>query len=96
MIAATSLQAYRTLDPARMARVRDRVLLTVARARMPSNADIERLAGIRLSSVCARINELKADGMVEAGGVKTDPFTRKSVQWWRITDSGRRALEAMA
>jgi DNA-binding MarR family transcriptional regulator len=96
MIAATSLQAYRTLDPAQVASVKARVLLTIARARMPSNADIERLAGIRLSSVCARVNELKAEGLVEPGGIKTDPFTRRSVQWWRATEAGRRALEGIA
>lgn len=94
-VAATSILAYRSLDPGRMARVRDRILLTIGRARMPSNADLERLAGVRLSSVCARVNELKAEGMIEQGGVKTDPFTRKTVAWWRITEAGRRALGSL-
>ena len=94
-IATTSLLAYRSLDPGKIARVRDRILLTIGRARMPSNADLERLAEVRLSSVCARVNELAKDGLIEQGGTKTDPFTRKTVAWWRITESGRRALEAM-
>ena len=96
MIAATSLLAYRSLEPERMATVRDRILLTIAKARMPSNADLERLAGVRLSSVCGRVNELKDGGLIEAGGTKTDPFTRRTVQWWRLTPEGERELEGMA
>lgn len=95
-VAATSLLAYRAMDPDRTATVRDRLLVTVARARMPSNADLERLAGVRLSSVCGRINELKDEGLVEAGGTKTDPFTRRTVQWWRITEAGRIELQRIA
>ena len=96
MIAATSLLAYRSLDPQKAATVRDRILLTIAKARMPSNADLERLAGVRLSSVCGRVTELKDEGLIEAGGTKTDPFTRRTVQWWRLTPEGERELEAMA
>ena len=96
MIAATSLMAYRSLDPARTATVRDRILLTVTKARMPSNADLERLAGVRLSSVCGRINELRDEGLIEAGGTKTDPFTRRTVQWWRLTEEGEKELARIA
>lgn len=87
-VAQTSLLAYYTLDPAKMETVRDRILYTIDKAKMPSNADIERLTGIRLSSVCGRVNELKAEGMIEEGGTKTDPFTRRRVQWWQITGDG--------
>ena len=91
-VAQTSLLAFYDLDPFKVARVCDRILLTISKARMPSNADLERLASVRLSSVCARVNELVKEGLVEQGGIKTDPFTRKSVAWWRITEEGRKAL----
>lgn len=92
-VATTSLYAYISLDPQELATVRDRILATIERARMPSNADLERLAGIRLSSVCGRVNELAKEGLVEAGGIKLDPFTKRPVQWWRLTQDGRRYFE---
>lgn len=87
-VAQTSLLAYYTLDPAKMQTVRDRILYTIDKAKMPSNADLERLTGIRLSSVCGRVNELCNEGLIELGGTKLDPFTRKTVQWWSITTAG--------
>lgn len=94
-VAQTSLMAYYDLDPYKVARVRDRILLTICKARMPSNADLERLAGVRLSSVCARVNELAKDGLIEQGGTKVDPFTRKTVAWWKLTQDGHDAIGRM-
>ncbi len=91
-VAQTSLLAYFSIDPMKMQTVRDRILLTISQARRPSNADLERLAGVRLSSVCGRVNELAKAGFIEPGGTKLDPFTRKTVQWWAITEDGREEL----
>lgn len=91
-VAQTSLLAYFSIDPMKMQTVRDRILLTISQARRPSNADFERLAGVRLSSVCGRVNELAKAGLIEPGGTKLDPFTRKTVQWWAITEDGREEL----
>jgi len=83
-VSDTSRMAYESLDLSTITRVRDKVLFIVANATHPSNADIERLTGIRLSSVCARVNELCQEGIIERGGVKIDPFTKKTVSWWRL------------
>lgn len=91
-VAQTSLLAYFSIDPMKMRTVRDRILLTISQARRPSNADLERWAGVRLSSVCGRVNELAKAGLIEPGGTKLDPFTHKTVQWWTITEEGREEL----
>jgi len=87
-VAQTSILAYYSLEDEKITKVRDRILVTIAGATHPSNADIERLAKIRLSSVCGRVNELKAEGLVEQGGTKIDPFTQKTVAWLKLTDQG--------
>ncbi len=95
-VAETSLIAYHSLDDEKVIKVRDRILLTVAIATHPSNADIERLTDIRLSSICGRVNELKADGLIEQGGTKTDPFTHKAVAWLKLTDRGVELVNEIA
>lgn len=45
-----------------------------------SRLDIANLTGIRLSSVCARIAELRAEGHVIEPGTKRCPHTTKTVK----------------
>ncbi len=95
MVSYTSLIAYYSLDPGKLKRIRDKVLYTIGTAIHPSNADIQRISGIRLSSVCGRVNELREEGLVECGGLKIDPFTKKTVTWWRLTSDGENALGSL-
>ena len=60
------------------------VLETVRQARHPSGRDIARLAGIERSSATARLNKLEKDGLIAKMGVKVDPFTKKTVNWYGI------------
>lgn len=94
-VSQTSIIAYHNLDPEKLKSVREKVLCTVARALKPSNADIERLTGVRLSSVCGRVNELCQEGLMEAGGFKTDPFTRHTVTWWKLTEQGQQTFSEL-
>lgn len=45
----------------------------------PSRAEISRDTGIRLSSVCARVDELVRMGLIEVTGTKTNPETGMAV-----------------
>ena len=91
-VAYTSILSFASLGDLHLLTVRDKVLFTISKAMNPSNADLERLSGIRLSSVCARVNELREAELIELGGLKKDPFTEKKVQWWKLTAKGEEVI----
>ncbi len=94
-VSMTSRIAYHNLDPEKLKLVKEKIICTVAMAVKPSNADLERLTGVRLSSVCGRVNELCQDGLVEAGGFKIDPFTKHTVTWWKLTEQGEQTFSKL-
>lgn len=55
-------------------------LLRTIPATALSRLDIANLTGIRLSSVCARVAELRADGLVFEPGTRKCPHTGKTVK----------------
>jgi len=51
-----------------------------------SRQDISDFTGEKLSTICARIHELKQDGLVVVVGTKRDPETNKKVQLLTTAD----------
>lgn len=52
----------------------------IDRHRGASRSELATLTGLRLSSVCGRVNELVASGMVRPCGVKWDADTARNVE----------------
>lgn len=50
-----------------------------------SRYEIHRLTGLRLSSVCGRVNELLASGQVRVNGTKRDLLTNRNVETLELT-----------
>ena len=50
-----------------------------------SNTDLEEALGIRMSSVTARINELRTKGLITVAGSKINPKTGKLNIVWSVT-----------
>jgi len=49
----------------------------------PCNDDLAEVTGLRLGSVCGRVNELKKLGAIEEAPVKTSPVTGHPVKTYR-------------
>jgi hypothetical protein len=83
MIASTSYAAYLSVrDDGTKANQQAKILalLRTIPATALSRLDIANLTGIRLSSVCARVNELRGDGLVIEPGTRKCPHTRMTVK----------------
>lgn len=78
-----SVEAYHATESLR-ANQRRIILETVAQATHPSSKDIERLTGIQRTSVCGRLKELEDDKLIAKGGKKIDPFTKRTVSWYKV------------
>jgi len=61
-------------------RVGIRVLNYIESSGGDYRASIAKALGLRISTVCARVNELKAMGLIESTGTTVDPVTNKSVE----------------
>ena len=79
----TSLIAYLSVRDDGTTAKQQAVILALLRA-IPATAlsrlDISNLTGIRLSSVCARIAELRAEGHVIEPGTRKCPHTKMTVK----------------
>ena len=82
---ALSIEAYATLGSKREAQ-KQIILDTIRQARHPSSADLERFTRIQRTSVCGRLRELEQDGKICKGGTKKDPFTGKTVHWYKVIE----------
>lgn len=81
--AETSFLAYVSVrDDGTVANQQAKILalLRTIPATALSRLDIANLTGIRLSSVCARVAELRADGKVHEPGTRPCPHTGKTVK----------------
>lgn len=79
----TSLLAYLSVrDDGTVANQQAKILalLRTIPATALSRLDIANLTGIRLSSVCARVAELRAEGHVIEPGTQRCPHTNKTVK----------------
>jgi len=47
---------------------------------LPSIEDIANTSGLRVASVCGRVNELVKDGLIKEEGTKLSPTTNKTVK----------------
>lgn len=50
---------------------------------LPCIEEIAKVTGMRLSSVCGRVNELRAAGCIEDAPMKLNPYTGKTVKSYR-------------
>lgn len=83
MIAPTSFAAYLSAkEDGTVVRQYAQILglLRTIPATALSRLDIANLTGIRLSSVCARVAELRADGMVIEPATRPCPHTGRTVK----------------
>lgn len=62
----------------------DRVLEYISTHNFCSNADIEKDLHMRISSVTARINELRKKGLIQIAGSKLNPNTNKLNIVWSV------------
>lgn len=85
MIDPNSIDAYRSTDGLRDDQ-RTLVFDTIRQARHPSSADVARLTGLPRTSVCGRIRELEKDGLIYKASTKIDPFTKKTVNYYMVTE----------
>ena len=51
-----------------------------------SNQDLEQYTKLRISSITARINELRKQGLVECAGTKKNKITGKNNLLWKATE----------
>jgi DNA-binding MarR family transcriptional regulator len=87
----TSLQAWQELlDSGRITRQQHKILLAInfARARDFSLQEVVRLAGLPINVVSARVNELKARGLLAEGLRRACRVTGRRVIPVRLTVAG--------
>jgi len=85
MIDPNSIDAYRSTVGLRDGQ-RMLVFDTIRQARHPSSADVARLTGLPRTSVCGRLRKLEQDGFIYKAGTKIDPFTKKTVNYYMVTE----------
>lgn len=85
-VAQTSIENYRAhRDTGRMARQTQQVFDGIAASRTDcSRGELAEKLGLRLSSVCGRVNELLARGLIEEAGVRPCRVTGKTVRPVRL------------
>lgn len=83
MIQATSLEAWRVLQP-QLGRVQKVVYDMIGRYPGCSNHDISRILGKGINCVTPRVKELRDMGLVVQCGCKVDDVTRKRVMVWKV------------
>lgn len=90
----TSRKAHKELaDSGYMSTQQRDVIKTIGRRRM-TRAEIAERSGIRLSSVCGRVNDLVAAGMLEVAEKSPCSITGKTAEHLAMTDKARIALWA--
>ena len=80
-----SIRAYHE-DEARLSTIREQVYFTIAHARHPSSSDLARLMDLQRTTITGRLKELEEDGLIYKAGTKIDPWTKKTVNWYAITE----------
>ena len=83
----TSIQAAETIEPF-APNQRDRVLMELTR-RPGANHEVAARTGIQESSVCARVAEIREDGLVQDSGRRTLTMADCKAVVWEVTEAGR-------
>lgn len=82
MIAVTSREAFKGIKALGINSRQGRDIITFLRARRGqwSRSELSEELGIRLSSICARVNELMAKGLIKSWGTRKCRITGKKVE----------------
>lgn len=64
------------------------LLYTIEIAKHPSIYDLARIVGDNPKVIEQTVQKLSAEGVIETGGTKIDPFTKDKVHWWKIRSEG--------
>lgn len=81
-----SVESYRNMGIAKDAQAQI-IYETIRQATHPSSADLERLTGIQRTSVTGRLKELEESGRIRKADTKIDPFTKRRVNWYAVTEA---------
>ena len=80
-----SIQAYQETASKRASQ-REIIVKAVALAMHPSSSDIARFTHLPRTSVTGRLKELEEDGRIIKAGTKIDPWTKKTVNWYKVVE----------
>lgn len=83
-VADTSIEAYHGLTVAQLSASQKRVIEAIEEGRNYSRAEIAAKTGMRLSSVCGRVNELIAARLLEPAERRSCAETGKSINPVRL------------
>lgn len=82
MIATTSREAFKGIKALGINTRQGREIITLLRTKRGqwSRSELSEELGIRLSSICARVNELMKKGLLESWGTRQCRITGKKVE----------------
>jgi DNA-binding MarR family transcriptional regulator len=85
-LASTSLESYKLLTEDLLAKEHSTIVMALLTKGPMSNRKIAEETGIVISSVTARVYELREDGFVREHFRQKDPDTRKTVIVWELVN----------
>lgn len=90
-VSATSLAAYDSIKASgKQSTQAMRVLEYIGRHPFSSRNDIAEGTGLRLASVCGRVDELLEDEVIEERGIKADPISGHTVKTLKVRPAQRK------